>query len=121
MIYLHFSALNNTVEYEALINRLCITIELGATRLYVHGDSELVVNQVMKESSCKSPLMIAYYQEVPKLEEKFQGIELHHVPRKDNDAADFLTKLAARRVPSLDGVFINDLHEPSTRILEGPV
>jgi len=30
MIYLQFSALNNTVEYEALINRLCITIELGA-------------------------------------------------------------------------------------------
>ena len=27
--------------------------------------------------------------------------------------------MAARRVPSLDGVFINDLHEPSSRILEG--
>ena len=50
----------------------------------------------MKESSCKSPLMAAYCQEVRKLEDKFQGIELHHVPRKDNDAADFLTKLAAR-------------------------
>ena len=30
-----------------------------------------------------------------------------------------LTKLGARQVPYLDGVFINDLHEPSTRILEG--
>ena len=40
-------------------------------RLYIHGDSELVVDQVMKESSCKSPLMIAYYQEVHKLEDKF--------------------------------------------------
>ena len=56
-----------------------------------------------------------------KLEDKFQGIELHHVPRKDNDAADFLAKLAARRDPSLSGVFINDLHEPSARILEGPI
>ena len=89
--------------------------------LYVRGDSELVVDQVMKVSSCKSPLMAAYYQEVRKLENKFQGIELHHVPQKDNDAADFLTKLAARRVLSLDGVFINDLHEPSIRILEGPI
>ena len=62
--------------------------------------------------------MAAYCQEVHKLEDKFQGIKLH-VPRKDNDAADFLTKLAARRVPSLDGVFINDLHESSARILEG--
>ena len=48
----------------------------------------------MKESSCKSPLMAAYCQEVRKLEDKFQGIELHHVPRKDNDVIDFLTKLA---------------------------
>ena len=30
-------------------------------------------------------------------------------------------KLAVRWVPSLDGVFINDLHEPSARILEGPI
>ena len=62
---------NNTAEYEALINGLRITIELGATRLYVRGDSKLVVNQVMKESSCKSPLMAAYCQEVRKLEDKF--------------------------------------------------
>ena len=59
------------MEYEALINGLRITIELGATRLYVRGDSELVVDQVMKESSCKSPLTTAYYQEVRKLEDKF--------------------------------------------------
>ena len=70
-IHLHFSASNNTTEYEALINGLRITIELGATQLYVRGDSELVVDQVMKDSSCKSPLMTAYYQEVCKLEDKF--------------------------------------------------
>ena len=67
----HFLASNNATEYEALINGLRIAIELGATRLYVRGDSELVVDQVMKESSCESPLMIAYCQEVRKLEDKF--------------------------------------------------
>ena len=76
----------------------------------------------MKESSYKSPLMTAYCQEVHKLEDKFQGIELHHVPRKDNDATNFLKKLAARRVPFPDGVFINDLHEKlSTHVLEGSI
>ena len=94
-IRLHFSASNNAAEYEALINGLCIAIKLGATQLYVRGDSELVIDQVMKESSYKSPLMAAYYQEVRKLKDKFQGIELHHVPRKNNDATDFLAKLAA--------------------------
>ena len=70
-IRLQCLASNNAAEYEALINGLRITIELGATRLYVCGDSELVVDQVMKESSYKSPLMIAYYQEVRKLKDKF--------------------------------------------------
>ena len=59
-IHLLFLASNNTVEYEALINELRITVELGAKWLYVHDDSELVVDQVMKESSCKNPLMAAY-------------------------------------------------------------
>ena len=70
-IRLHFLASNNTAEYEALINRLRIAIELGATRLYDRGNLELVVDQVMKESSYKSPLMAAYCQEVCKLEDKF--------------------------------------------------
>ena len=70
-IRLHFLTSNNAAEYEALINGLRITIELGATRLYVCSDLELVVDQVMKESSCKSPLMVADYQEVRKLEDKF--------------------------------------------------
>ena len=64
-------ASNNATEYKALINGLCITVELNATWLYVRGDSELVVDQVMKESSCKSPLMVVYCQEVRKLEDKF--------------------------------------------------
>ena len=71
MIRLHFSASNNAAEYETIINGLRIAIELGATRLYIRGDSVLVVDQVMKESSCKSPLMAAYCQEVCKLEDKF--------------------------------------------------
>ena len=66
-----FLASNNTTEYETLINKLRIAVELNATWLYVHGDSELVIDQVMKEASCKSPLMAAYCQEVRKLEDKF--------------------------------------------------
>jgi len=70
-ICLHFLASNNATEYEALINGLRIAIKLDAMRLYVRGDSELVVDQVMKESSYKSLLMAAYCQEVRKLEDKF--------------------------------------------------
>ena len=70
-IRLYFSASNNATEYEALINGLRIAIDLSTTQLYVHGDLELVVGQVMKESTYKSPIMAAYCQEVHKLEDKF--------------------------------------------------
>ena len=46
---------------------------------------------------------------------------MHNVSQKDNDGVDFLTKLAAKWVSSLDGVFINDLHEPSACVLEGSI
>jgi len=64
MVRLHFPSSNNIAEYEALINGLRIAIELGIRRLDVRGDSQLVVNQVMKESSCHDAKMEAYCQEV---------------------------------------------------------
>jgi hypothetical protein len=39
VIRLHFPASNNVAEYEALVNRLRIAIELGVRRLDARGDS----------------------------------------------------------------------------------
>jgi len=39
VIRIHFAASNNVAEYEALVNGLRITIELGVRRLNVRGDS----------------------------------------------------------------------------------
>jgi 2-polyprenyl-3-methyl-5-hydroxy-6-metoxy-1,4-benzoquinol methylase len=47
--------------------------------------------------------MTAYYEEVRSLQEKFDGIELHHILRHDNEVADFLTKLASSREPDHRG------------------
>ena len=73
-VCLHFPASNNIAGYEALVNGLCIAIDLRATRLYVFDNSKLVVDQVMKDSNCESPLMDAYCKEVRKLEGKFRGL-----------------------------------------------
>ena len=61
MVRVYFPTSNNVAEYEALINSLCIAIELGIRRLDIRGDSQLVVNQVMKESSCHDAKMATYY------------------------------------------------------------
>ena len=57
MVWLHFPSSNNVAEYEALINGLRITIELGIRHLNIRGDSQLVINQIMKESSCHDTKM----------------------------------------------------------------
>ena len=69
----------------------------------------------MKESSCVNPKMVAYCQEVRKLEDKFHGLELNHVLRRYNEAADALAKAASNRSPEPPGVFARDLHEPSVK------
>ena len=65
----------------------------------VYGDSDLVVNQVMKEWDVRSPAMTGYCNVVRKLEKKFEGLELHHIPRIKNQAADDLAKNAFKIVP----------------------
>ena len=70
VIRLHFPASNNMVEYEALLSGLRIAIELGIKRLDVRGDSQLVIDQVMKESSCHDSKMEAYCNAVRHLEDK---------------------------------------------------
>jgi ribonuclease HI len=95
MVHLHFSASNNVADYEALINGMRITIKLGIRWLDIKGDSQLVIDQVMKESSCHNPKMAAYCQEVRKLEDKFDSLELNHIPRRLNEAADELANMAS--------------------------
>jgi ribonuclease HI len=62
MIRLHFMASNNIAEYEGLVNGLHIAVELGIKCLDVREDSQLIVDQVMKESSCHDPKMEALLQ-----------------------------------------------------------
>ena len=69
----------------------------------------------MKNSNCESHLMDAYCHEVRKLEGKFWGLELHHIPRKQNPDADDLAKMAAERKPASSGIFVNGLNVPSAR------
>jgi ribonuclease HI len=82
VIRLHFPASNNMAEYESLVNGLRIAIELGVRRLDACGDSQLVIDQVMKNSHCRDQKMEAYCDEVRRLEDKFYGLELNHVARR---------------------------------------
>ena len=118
MVRIYFPSSNNVAEYEALINGLRITIELGIRWLDVRGDSQLVIDQVIKESSCHNAKMAAYCLEVRQLEDKFDGIELNHIPRHLNKAADALAKAASGQEPVPIGIFASNQHKPSVRYEE---
>jgi ribonuclease HI len=94
-VRLHFPASNNMAEYEALLCDLRIAIETGIKRLDVRGDSQLVIDQVMKNASCNDDKMKAYCKAVRALEDKFYGIELNHVPHRYNEEAGELAKIAS--------------------------
>jgi ribonuclease HI len=64
IICLHFAASNNVAEYKTLVNGLHIATELGIRWLDVRGDSQLIIDQVMKESGCHDPWMDAYCKAV---------------------------------------------------------
>jgi ribonuclease HI len=120
VLRLHFSASNNVAEYEALVNGLHIAIELGVQRLDARGDSQLVIDQVMKNSHCRDRKMEAYCDEVRRLEDKFYGLELNHVARQYNETADELAKIASGRTTVPPDVFSRDIHQPSVKIDDTP-
>jgi ribonuclease HI len=95
VIRLHFPASNNVAEYEALVNGLHIAIELGVRRLDARGDSQLVIDQVMKNSHCRDRRMEAYCDEVRRLKNKFHGLKLNHIARRYHKTADELVKIAS--------------------------
>jgi len=43
---LEFEVTNNVAEYEACIIRLQAAIDIGVKKIWVYGDSNLVINQV---------------------------------------------------------------------------
>jgi ribonuclease HI len=115
-VRLHFSASNNMAQYEALLCGLRIAIETGIKRLDVRGDSQLVIDQVMKNASCHDDKMEAYCNAVRALEDKFYGIELNHVPRRYNEEADELAKITSGRITIPPNVFARDVARPSVNL-----
>jgi ribonuclease HI len=120
VLLLHFPASNNATEYKALVNGLRIAVELGVRRLDARGDSQLIIDQVMKNSHCRDRKMEAYCDEVRRLEDKFCGLELNHVARRYNETADELTKLASGRTTVPPNVFSRDIYQPSVKIDDAP-
>jgi ribonuclease HI len=112
-LQLLFPASNNAAEYEALIHGLNIAVSLSIKKLMVYGDSLVVISQINKDWDCSTDFMGKYCTAVQKLEDKFEGLEFHHVERDCNAVADALSKLGSSRVQAPPGIFVQEISLPS--------
>ena len=91
---LGFSASNNIAEYEALILGLRMALDLGARRLKIVGDLQLVIRQVLNKYKTHSSKLQEYCNLAQALLKKFDRIIYVHTLRSNNILTDSLASLA---------------------------
>jgi hypothetical protein len=117
VLRMHFpNPSNNEAEYEAVLHGMRMVKACGATRIKIHGDSNLIAQQVMKECDATCANMIAYRAMYEKLEGKFEGCEVTHIGRESNEEADNLANVGSRCLPILPGVFFEEIFKRSVKI-----
>ena len=74
---------NNTAEYEAVIGALKKAGEYTKSIVYVHSDSNLLVNQLNGDWQIKKEHLRRLYEEVMKQKRLFEDVRFIKVPREN--------------------------------------
>lgn len=90
-------ATNNVAEYRALIFALEKAHQLGAKKVHVRGDSELIVRQMNGQYRVKNPDLRQLYDQAQDLFRQFDEARIEHNRRSKNALADKLANLALDR------------------------
>jgi ribonuclease HI len=107
---------NNKAKYEAVLHGMRMAKACGATRIKIHGDLNLIAQQVIKECNTTCTNMIAYRAIYDKLEGNFEGYEVTHIGRESNEEADNLANIGSKCLPIPPGVFFEEIFEHSIKI-----
>ena len=90
-----------------------MAVSMGIQRLEVCGDSNLTISQINGDFDAKDPKMAACRNAILKMSARFEGLEFHHVARENNQAADILARIGAKRDPIPPNIFLERLFKPS--------
>ena len=69
-------------EYESLVMGLKVLKDLKANKIYIYGDSELIINKVKGIYYAKNPRLRSYRNIVLDLLESLKEYHLSVIPRK---------------------------------------
>jgi probable phosphoglycerate mutase len=86
---------NNVAEYEAVRIGLVRALALGAKRVTVRMDSELVANQLSGRFKVKDAKLLDRYLEVEQLLSRLDSVSFETIPREKNARADRLAQTGA--------------------------
>jgi ribonuclease HI len=87
-------ATNNVAEYRALLRGLDEAAALGASRVHVQSDSELLVRQLLGAYKVRNEALLPLYREGIAKMRRFDHVHVFHVPRTRNATADALANRA---------------------------
>jgi ribonuclease HI len=85
---------NNVAEYLGLLSGLKCVQSLGIQRLIAEGDSQLIVRQLNGQYRCKEAKLRYFYDASLLIIKELAYFEARHIPRAENDRADWLANHA---------------------------
>jgi formyltetrahydrofolate-dependent phosphoribosylglycinamide formyltransferase len=96
-------ATNNVAEYTAIIKALEAARQIGAKKLTVFSDSELLVKQVNGEYKVKSGQIRPLFRQTVDLISEFEDCKVKHITRDKNKDADELVNQALNLERDVEG------------------
>jgi ribonuclease HI len=88
---------NNVAEYEGSLLGLRKARAIGARRVVINTDSELITRQIGKSYTTKHDEMRKYLKTVRGMEEFFFSFTVKKIPRDQNNEADMLAKATTQK------------------------
>ncbi|MCO5586017.1 hypothetical protein L7F22_039954 [Adiantum nelumboides] len=88
------STSNNEAKYDVLINGLKLFLAQGIQCIMVKGDALLIVKQILGIWACKNERLRSKVTVICNLCGQFQEMQLYHIPKKENEDANFLAQQA---------------------------
>jgi ribonuclease HI len=85
---------NNFAEYQGLLLGLRRALDLGAHEVEVLADSQLVIMQLSGVYRVRNAGLRPLFEEAKRLLARFKRVELRHIPREMNGAADEMSNRA---------------------------
>lgn len=94
---------NNVTEYAGAIATLRYFLREGITQGTVHGDANLVINQLVGRWKIKNGAYVPYAKEALALRQQLPDVRFEWIPREKNTEADDLSQQAIWHEPRVIG------------------